>query len=342
MQEPLLDIIDARLSAASSSEIWTHDFLGRLRQYATGGKALRGGLVCFSYEIFSHRPLTAIVKSAALSLELCHSALLIHDDVMDEDEMRRGQPSMHIQYQQLGESHQLDRPKNFGANMALCGGDMVLFMAFGLLHEIGTNTPENRAVHQLFAQYLQRVCDGQMQDIYLDAVPGVPTKAAIFRLMNAKTATYSFSLPLAAGAALAGQPPRIINKLERFGQLAGIVYQIRDDELNLFGSTDILGKPIGSDIREGKKTLLYYYLMKRSSPAQRRQIQPLFGNPKLQAADVNLIRRLAIQLEVQKRLAADILPLKNRALKLVDQLPIDSPAKTELRQLLDFCADRQH
>ena len=128
-----------------------------------------------------------------MALELIHSALLIHDDVMDNDDFRRGKPSLHAQYQAVGHKQGLSDRMRFGANMAICGADMCLFMAFGLLD----GAPQT--ANKLFADILSEVCDGQMQDIYLQTQTAVPSKRSIYSLMKAKTASYSLSLPLAAG-----------------------------------------------------------------------------------------------------------------------------------------------
>src|SRR5579863_4180846 len=134
----LLKFIAAQAERSDNPIPWEADFLARLLRFAAAGKLLRGGLVCFAYEMYSGQKADAQIQKAALALELTHSALLIHDDIMDGDPVRRGQPSLHWQYRQLGRKQGLGNYDRFGANMAICGGDATCFMAFKLLTDMRT------------------------------------------------------------------------------------------------------------------------------------------------------------------------------------------------------------
>jgi geranylgeranyl diphosphate synthase type I len=315
---------------------WRADFLKRLMPYSTGGKLIRGSLVCFSYQAFAGREPEHSVMDAAIAIELIHSALLIHDDIMDNDNFRRGKPSMHRQYEQVGRRQGLADPVRFGINMAICGADMCLFLAIKLLAEASVE------VDKLFGDTLAEVCDGQMQDIYSQSQSTTPSKQAIYNLMRAKTATYTLSLPLAVGAALAGQPPpATINKLQRLGDAAGMIFQIRDDELGIMGNTAKTGKPVGADIREGKKTLIYYYLMKACDVRERRQLRAIFSNPDIKQADVAAVQKLIRQHQIPEFLNAEIKRLESRAASVLNVLDLPNWHKAEIRSLIAFCAKRQ-
>ncbi len=327
--------IAAKKSETVPADSWQTDFLRRLSPYATAGKLLRGSLVCYSYEAFGRQKPDQPVIKAAMALELIHSALLIHDDVMDNDDFRRGKPSLHCQYQAVGRNRGLSDVNRFGANMAICGADMCLFMAFGLLAEAPG------AANKLFTDMLSEVCDGQMQDIYLQAQTAVPSRQSIYSLMKAKTASYSLSLPLAAGAAMAGQSPITLRKLQRIGTAAGLIFQIRDDELGVMGNTAKTGKPVGADIREGKKTLIYYYLMKTCDKIERHQLKTVFGNPEVSQDDIAAIQKLIKQRRIPQLLNTEVRRLENRALKILTTLGLSHQAEAELKSLIDFCAKRQ-
>jgi geranylgeranyl diphosphate synthase type I len=338
----LLKLIATQAEQSDSPIPWEADFLERLSHFAVAGKLLRGGLLCFAYEMYSGHKADVQVQKAALALELTHSALLIHDDIMDNDPVRRGQPSLHWQYRQLGLERKLNDHDRFGANMAICGGDAASFMAFGLLADMRIAPKAARVTHRLFVEHLAQVCFGQMQDIYFDAQPAMPAKSAIYELMKAKTASYSLALPLAMGAALAGHPTTVIRKLEAIGETAGIIYQIRDDELGIFGNEDITGKPTGSDIREGKKTLLYYYLMEACEPAERTKLRRIFGNPALSAADIASVQQLMRDKQVARQLDREVEELGQRAAAAVATLRVSTASRTELYSVIDFCTRRQH
>lgn len=314
---------------------WQADFLERLTPYATSGKLLRGCLINFSYEAFSGRQPDRGVMDVAVAMELLHSALLIHDDVMDGDDQRRGKPAMHKQYSDVAAARNIHEPDRFGTNMAICGADMCMFMAMGLL----SGQPE--PVHDLFSRILMQVCDGQMQDIHQQYVSKEPSKKQIFTLMRSKTASYSLSLPLAAGAMLAGEESSVISKLKSLGDQAGLIFQIRDDELGVLGDAERTGKPVGADIREGKKTLLRHYLIKSCDQAERRRLGKIFGNPDASPADIAWVQALIIKRGVPGLLNDDIRTLERKALGALDRLDLADDKRDELRSLISFCAARQ-
>jgi geranylgeranyl diphosphate synthase type I len=180
-----------------------------------------------------------------------------------------------------------------------------------------------------------------MQDVYLAASAGAPNKSAIYQVMRAKSASYSVAWPLRAGAILAGQSAVVQQRIYALGIAVGTLFQIRDDELGTFGSAAKLGKPVDSDIREGKKTLLYYYLWRAATAAERRRLHKIFGNPEANAGDILTVHRLLRQYRVRLRLQEDIDQLKHSAMRQIDQLNVPVAAQRELQQLVEFCAQRE-
>jgi geranylgeranyl diphosphate synthase, type I len=333
--------LQAKHAAADAVVPWKIDFLERLLPFATTGKLLRGSLVCFSYEAFAGQPVTESIMKTAMALELTHSALLIHDDIMDNDAIRRGRPSLHQQYRTLGIQKQLAPADRFGDSMAMCAGDATLFLAFELLASVEAPMPIKRTVQQLFTEQLVTTCAGQMQDLYLEVWPVMPSKKAIYNLMKTKTASYTIALPLTMGAALAGQPPDLRARLQAIGSNAGIIFQIRDDELGVMGNSEITGKPIGSDIMEGKKTLLYHYLLKQCSARERSKVKIIFGQPGAEPEDITYIRKLVKNHGVTKLLNDEIGRLEGQTLDYIKDLPVTEKTKKEFKELVRFCGKRQ-
>lgn len=327
--------LNSRQVVANQDILWEKDFLKRLQPFSTSGKLLRGSLVCFSYEAFSGQAPDDTVINTAVAVELTHSALLIHDDVMDGDELRRGRPAMHRQYQTLAEQARLASPPRIGANLAIGSGDATLFMAFDLL-------PPVPAVRRLYIDQLIKTCTGQMQDIFLEASPTMPTKREIMRLMQAKTAAYTAALPLMLGAALAGQPKTTLRQLQRLGSAAGTIYQIRDDELGALGDSAKTGKPVGADIREGKKTLLYYYLMQHATAEERQKLQRIFGNPDCSRTDISYAQQLFKSYRIAELLDQEVAKLEKQSVAAIKSLPLSDISKNILQSLVIFCADRQY
>jgi len=199
----------------------------------------------------------------------------------------------------------------------------------------------NQAQYSLLASQLFCTCIGQMQDVYLEALPDMPSKRAIYTLMETKTANYTIGLPLVMGAALAGEPALMLRRLQAIGTSAGIIFQIRDDELGVMGNSAKTGKPVGSDVQEGKKTLLRYYLMKNCTAAERKKLAMVFGNPAAGSSDIAYVQSLVRHHGIGQQLGKEIDTLQRKAVAGIDKLAVDNKAKTVLKELVAFCAKRQ-
>lgn len=327
-------------AAGAKQLAWKRDLIRRLLVFAGGGKLLRGCLVCFSYALPNADDPPETVLRLAAAIELMHSALLIHDDIIDQDDQRRGRPSLHDQYRQLAVERSLAEPERFGQNMALCAGDIALATALSAINNLALAPTLRAGLMELFDQALTDVFDGQMQDIHLGMSTVPPSKKAIYKIMRAKTAGYSVALPLAAGGLIAGQTAANCRQLYEIGMAAGVIFQIRDDELGVFGVSQRLGKPIGSDIREDKKTLLYYYLQRAAAPEDWLRWKRIFGNRHATPADVETVRRGMEKHKVPARLNRDVKRLESQANQLIAELTYAPEAKAKLRQLVKFCAER--
>jgi geranylgeranyl diphosphate synthase type I len=286
---------------------WGEDVCRRLIAFCRGGKMLRGKLVLLSYLLGGGDPGgEEEAAGAAAALELIHAAFLIHDDIMDQDTSRRGGPSVFTQYQRLGRQQKLRAPGHFGQSMGICAGDAALFMAFRILSELKTDAAVRGRMLSLYSRETSRVAIAQMQDVYHSARPDMVEAEDIFRLYLNKTARYTFSLPLMAGAVLAARGEALVAGLESIGESLGVIFQIKDDELGLFGSEEKIGKPAGSDVREGKKTLYYHYLWQRADETQKRLLAGIIGQQKIGASDLRAVRRLVVELGVREQVAAEV------------------------------------
>ncbi len=280
---------------------WGGDVLARLEAFATQGKMLRGGLCLLAAQMGGKR-IDRQVLAVGAALELWHSALLIHDDILDRDYTRRGMPTVFAQYEALGKRKKIYDPRHFGESFGICAGDAAVFLAWQLLGTV--ESPVLPGLLQLLGSELAGVTYAEMQDVWLAAGGEVATTASVLELYRTKTARYTFSLPLVVGARLSGQSREAQWALEKLGEPLGILFQIKDDELGLFGDERATGKPVGADIREGKKTLFYLTLLKQATLAERRKIKTWFGNPTLSGADIAeahaLFAKYAVRSEVQE------------------------------------------
>jgi geranylgeranyl diphosphate synthase type I len=237
------------------------------------------------------------VKAAA-SLELLHACALIHDDVMDGSDTRRGQPAVHRRFAALHRgSAWLGDPESFGASAAILIGDMCLVWADQMLGESGL-PPEalNRAQH-VYDEMRAELMAGQYLDM-LEQALGSPDQSGsverALRVARFKTAKYTVERPLHLGAALAGAPAEINAGLTGYGLPLGAAFQLRDDVLGVFGDPDQTGKPAGDDLREGKRTVLIATTLDRATPVQASLVRRHLGDPHLSPDGVDELRAVII------------------------------------------------
>ena len=243
---------------------WGEDHIKRLQDFTLQGKMIRGALVILSYLMFSRKPLGP-VKQLAAAIELVQSALLIHDDIMDRDTTRRGGHSIFHQYSLLAEKQGIGEPVHYGESLGICVGDIAFFLAFEILAKLDIDPVIRQRIQASWSRTFTTVGLAQIQDMYLSSANREVSEEVIIDLYRTKTACYTFSLPLVTGATAAGRDTAITQALEQIGELLGIAFQIKDDELDLFGTEMETGKPVGTDMEEGKKTLFHLYLLELRS-----------------------------------------------------------------------------
>ncbi len=315
---------------------WGSDVCNRYQQFISQGKMIRGCLTILGFEMFGKKAPPEIVKVAS-AMEFFQSALLIHDDIMDRDTTRRGMSTIFIQYQTLGKKQNLPDWDHFGQSMGICAGDIGFFFAFELL----TNIDDHKhATLPIISTELIKVIIAQMQDVYFGNQTAVPAKADILNVYRYKTARYTFSLPLMVGAIMAGQSDEVIQTLGEIGENMGIVFQLKDDELGLFGTEEKIGKPVGSDIREGKKTLFYCYLLEKASKEEKMKLQTIFGNSDITSEDVHLVQTLLMQYKIPELMNQQVDLLAQQTLEGIQSLPIKEEYREILTKLVQYNIQR--
>jgi geranylgeranyl diphosphate synthase type I len=304
------------------------------------------------------------VADVAAAYELIHSSLLVHDDIMDRDRLRRGAPTVFHQYEELGEREGIAEPGHFGASLGICAGDVGFFLAFELLSgagtaplapakeagnpaakEAGDGLPdpfENRVsgIIRLWAKELTAVGLAQMEDVALGASSRVPLEEEVLSLYRHKTARYTFSLPLATGAIAAGSDCVTVQRLEELGEHLGILFQMKDDEIGLYGDEAEIGKPPGSDLKEGKKTLLALVLSEMGG-REYGEIAGRMRNRPGESRDLSSLRDLAERTGALSALERIRNPLRKRAEELIESLDLERQHKELLRELLRYNLDRK-
>src|SRR4030042_3407612 len=256
-----------------------------------GGKRVRAGFMYWGYRAAGGKEFEKIIE-ASMSIELTHIFLLIHDDIIDRDDFRHGVATVHKKYERLAKRYfKKTDPKHFGDSMAIVVGDIAA--AFG--NDIIFNSRFSPERKQKALSRLQEIVvnpvSGETLDVMLEA-KGKATEKEILEIHRNKTAKYTVEGPLHLGALLAGASANKLKILSDYAVPVGIAFQIQDDILGAFGNEKKLGKPVCSDLREGKKTLLIVKALKFGDRKERKIIGSLLGKKSINEKEVELFRNI--------------------------------------------------
>jgi len=285
-----------------------------------GGKRLRPYMVIKSCQVLGGTAGRAMFAAGAI--EMVHNFTLVHDDIMDNDEMRHGVPTVHRKYDDA---------------LAILAGDVLFSKAFQTAAQ--STIPPKRSMEILsrLSKACVEVCEGQVLDVKMAEGRRIPTQKQYTAMIGKKTAAL-FDVSCAMGAICAGGRPKDIANLSSFGRNLGIAFQITDDLIGVTGDPKITKKPVGNDLREGKKSLPIVMAISKSKGSDRKAILKCFGNPKASRGDLrkgaDAIGRLGIEGAVRSR-ASGYAARAERSLR-----DYGGPAKRELVSLLDFVVRR--
>ncbi|WP_082098683.1 polyprenyl synthetase family protein [Demequina iriomotensis] len=289
--------VQAELPAAGADyrDLW--DAVGDLH---LAGKNLRPMLTLAAYSGLGGRDTRAIAPIAA-AVEMLHAAMLIHDDLLDGDEVRRGRPNVagarRIALEGTGLS-----PAQVEAHVraaAVLGGDLALSSAYDLVARADIASHHRIACLDLLTRAVRTTIAGELRDMYADA--RAPEDAEPLVIAELKTATYSVVVPLLAGAQLAGADPTMTAHLERLGTALGLSFQLVDDDLGVFGDPAVTGKSVLSDLRAGKRTELMRLGFAHADAAGRAVLAGAVGDPALDEAAAARVREVLVSSGARER-----------------------------------------
>lgn len=262
------------------------------------GKRIRPILFVLSYMGFSDR-IPKNLFTCAASLELFHTFILIHDDIIDKSSLRRGEESLHRKFNSILKS--FENPKFNGEDLSIVAGDLIYSMAIHSFLSIKENRLRKERSLQKILQTAFHTGNGQLLELINSAKKiNEISLSQIYHTYDLKTAAYTFAGPLAAGAILGGASGTEVKKLFDAGIKLGRAFQIKDDLLDLFGDTDSTGKNCFNDISEAKKTLPIWHAYQNGTPSEREFIDSLFTNGNVRKADIVRVRKV-----LQKRGTVD-------------------------------------
>ncbi len=320
-----------------SSPRFARDGLKKIIAFTSSGKGIRGGLYYSLYQRLGGKDNNSSLTIAA-AIELIQSGLLIHDDIIDNDYLRRNQPTIFAQYQQL-----TSVPSKIwlGKSLAICLGDICYFLAFKLINQARFAQLVKNKITTVVGDEIIKVGFGQMEDVFYGQSLTDPNLDQITNIYRFKTARYTFYLPISLAIITTGFNQLSINNFEPYAEAAGMIFQITDDLINLFSSESISGKSLYSDLTDNKKTLIRYFILKQADQADRKKLIKIFGSPtvskKMLAEFKQLYKKYQIAAIINKLLE----DYRQQAITAVNGLHLSRSLKNDLVSLVDYLIARR-
>ena len=351
-QEAYLRAVEATMSEffAQQRTLLTaisHDalpLLEAIESLSSGGKRLRALLSYWGWRVAGGDSILegsapAPIIRAGAALELFQSAALIHDDIIDRSDTRRGKPSVHKKFEtQHIQNSWVGDTFNYGLTGGIIAGDLCLSWSEQMFSSIGEGALSGTEARNIFDTMRTEVMAGQYLDVLSEVIPAETPENALaraHRVIQYKSAKYSCEHPLVLGGALAltaiaHQDHPILGKYRAFGLPLGEGFQLRDDELGVFGEPSATGKPAGDDIREGKRTVLIALTTQNISAEDRRMLEGALGNPELTNQQISKIRELMIDSGTLEHVE-ELIAQKSEAVDTaLHALPVSEPIRCAL------------
>lgn len=280
---------------------------------SAGGKRLRPLLALLGYQLFGDDVEKAI--PAAIAIEVFHNFTLLHDDIMDKAEKRRGQPTVHIK---------------FSDNAAILSGDSMAFLAYRFL--LQSNTQRIHELITLFTNTALEVCEGQQFDMDFEIRSDVAT-AEYIEMIRLKTAVL-LGCALKAGAIIGEAPDNLAEDVYQVGVNLGIAFQLQDDLLDTFGDETEFGKKIGGDIVSNKKTYLLIEAIENAEENQRAVLNNWLSKKEFNRDEkLEAVKTIFNSLNIRYKTENAIKSYTENALKLIQSLPVEQSRTAYLESL---------
>ncbi len=336
----LVSYLSAKVSALKEIEPMGEE-TGKLIEdfILDGGKRIRAAFTYYGYRAAGGKN-GENISFASAAVELLHNFFLIHDDIIDKSDFRRGSPTIHARYKQIYENKSLifnfrnNGKADLASSMAIINGDICCALAYEALVESGFQADKILQILKVMHEMVKFTAIGELLDI-VKATSKKATEEEILQIHYLKTAKYTVEGPLHMGAILQGATPGILDSLSKYAIPVGIAFQIHDDILGIFGTEEQLGKSVSSDIQEGKQTLLTVKALESASPSQKKKLEFFMGNPNITKANMEEVKRIIEDtgaLEYSKMKEISLSEQGGKAL-------IDAPIREDIKDILLGTAD---
>lgn len=287
-----------------------------------GGKRIRPVLMLLSYNLFKEDPETILMPACAL--ETYHNYTLLHDDLMDNADLRRGHETVH---------------KKWNANTAILSGDSMLVLAYQRMQQCSSD--KMAEVLALFTETALEIGEGQEYDMAFEHRDDVSEEEYI-EMIRLKTSVL-LACALKIGAILAGASKEDADNLYRFGEQIGLAFQLQDDFLDVYGDTRVFGKAIGGDITSNKKTFMLINALNHANEEQRRQLESWIGATEFDRDEkVAAVTRLYNEIGIDRMAQDKIAYYFEQSRKYLQAVSVDESRKAELAAYAQRMMNRQY
>jgi geranylgeranyl diphosphate synthase, type I len=335
------EYLDEVIKEAKKKDIFIADTLRYVKKFLlAGGKRLRPAFMYYGYLAAGGKEKEKILK-ASVSVELIHAYLLIHDDIIDNDCRRHNIDTVNYRYQKIAKKIPgVHSPESFGNSMAIIIGDMVCALGNERIFRSGFEAKLVIEALKKLQGIVSLTVIGQSQDMNLGFKPKATEKNVLDMYEN-KTARYTIEGPLHLGAALSNASQVLLDSLSAYSIPVGIAFQIQDDILGIFGSEKKLGKPVGSDIEEGKKTLLVIKALENGTEKQRSRLKNILGKRQLRQEEIEEFRQIIIATGALQFAQEKAKKLIDQGRTAIENKKINPEAKEFMLGVADYMISRE-
>ncbi|MEX5296484.1 polyprenyl synthetase family protein [Kocuria sp. CPCC 205268] len=312
---------------------------GEVARLSSGGKRIRPHLVRLAAGAYAAPEPAPVVEAVGAAFELLHTALIVHDDVIDQDEQRRHQPTINAAaaHRAFASGSGLDQARQYGASVGVIAGDLALAGAYRLVARSGLSPERLPRLLELLDAALFSSAAGELLDVD-HALPGArPGREQVLAATCLKTAVYSFETPLQAGGVLGGAPDEDVEVLGRLGRTVGTAYQLVDDLLGVFGDPEATGKSVVSDLREGKRTMLVAAAL--CTPVGE-ELDAILGRHEISGEQALRARELLEQCGARQEVEGMVAECADEARSLLDTAGLPASLEQDLRRIVAGATER--
>ncbi|WP_018353507.1 polyprenyl synthetase family protein [Longispora albida] len=304
-----------------------------------GGKRMRPAFAYWGFRGAGGTDTDEVVACLS-ALELVQASALIHDDVMDSSDTRRGLPAVHRRFATLHSAEGwAGDPESFGQSAAILLGDLCLSWSDEMFDGSGADPVAVARARPLFDEMRTEVTAGQYLDVLAVATRDTSLERAS-KIAVYKSAKYTVERPILIGGALAGAPASLMASYSAYGLPLGEAFQLRDDVLGVFGDPAVTGKPAGDDLREGKRTYLVAAAMAAGSAAEREAVSTLLGDPGLDEPGIDRLREIIVSTGALAAAEARIAELTAAAYAALEAAEVADDARKVLASLVEAATRR--